>query len=129
MQTILPAAKGIALCENHNGYPDGRVDLYSVFNAIHPRTGYPYSTQRISVFAQLVNGLGEVPFFVDVRHAETEELVFTTNTYKLVFPSRSIVVQMAMRIEGCNFPLPGLYLFQLFCDNNWVCDTGLLLHE
>jgi len=117
---ILPVAKALYLCDYHIGYSDGKVDLYGLFNAIRPQTGF-------CVFAQLINGLGKVPFFVDIRLAETDELVWTTAVKELAFPSRTTAVQLALTIEGCRFERPGMYLLELFCDNTWVCDTTLLL--
>jgi hypothetical protein len=124
---IVPVAKALTLCDYHIGYADGKVDLYGLFNAIRPPQGYPHETARFCVFAQLINGLGQVPFFVDIRLAATDELVYTTETRHLQFPDRTTVVQLALTIHGCRFEQPGLYLVELFCDNTWVCDTQLHL--
>ena len=124
---ILPVAKALYLCDYHVGYSNGKVDLYGLFNAIRPPSGFPYTRGRFCVFAQLNNGLGRVPFFIDVRFAETDELVWTTEVRELTFPNRSTVVQLALTIEGCRFERPGLYILELFCDNTWVCDTPLRL--
>ena len=125
--SIVPVAKAIYLCDFHIGYSDGKVDLYGLFNAIRPQNGFPYVCGRFCVFAQLNNGLGIVPFFVDIRFADNDELVWTTETHELNFPNRNTIVQLAMTIEGCRFERPGLYILELFCDNTWVCDTQLLL--
>ena len=125
--SILPVAKALYLCDYHFGYSDGKVDLYGLFNAIRPQSGFPYTRGRFCVFAQLINGLGVVPFFIDIRFAETDELVWTSEVRELTFPNRSTVVQLALTIEGCQFERPGLYFLELFCDNTWVCDTQLLL--
>jgi hypothetical protein len=127
MGSVVPVAKALSLCDYHVGYSDGKVDLYGLFNAIRPQSGYPYTRGRFCVFAQLVNGLGPVPFFVDIRFAATDELVWTTEVRHLRFPDRTTVVQMALSIEGCRFDRAGLYVLELFCDNTWVCDTQLLL--
>ncbi len=124
---VVPAAKALYLCEYHIGYGNGKVDLYGIFNAIRPEQGYPYTRARFCIFVQLINGYGQVPFYIDIRFAETDELVHTTETRILAFPNRNTVVQVAMAIEGCRFASPGLYLLEFFCDNTWVCDTELLL--
>src|SRR5439155_22788128 len=89
MASIVPVAKALTLCDFHIGYSDGKVDLYGLFNAIRPQNGYPYTRGRFCVFAQLINGLGNVPFFVDIRFAATDELVWTTETLELSFPNRN----------------------------------------
>ena len=125
--SILPFAKALYLCDYHVGYSDGKVDLYGLFNAIRPPSGFPYAEGRFCVFAQLNNGLGRVPFFIDVRFAETDELVWTSEVRELTFPNRNTVIQVALTIEGCRFERPGLYLLELFCNNTWVCDAALVL--
>jgi hypothetical protein len=125
---IIPVAKALYLCDYHIGYSHGKVDLYGLFNAIRPQNGYPFTQGRFCVFAQLTGGLGDIPFFVDIRFAPDDELVRTTEPRQLNFPDRATVVQMALMIEGCRFERPGLYLVELFCDNTWVCDTPVLLH-
>jgi hypothetical protein len=124
---VVPAAKAMFLCDYHIGYSNGKVDLYGLFNAILPEHGYPYNRGRFCIFAQLINGLGSDPFFIDVRFAETDELIYTTETRSIQFPDRNTIIQIAMGIEGCQFQSPGMYLLELFCDNKWVCDTQLLL--
>ena len=124
---VIPFAKSLYLCDYHVGYGDGKVDLYGIFNAIHAEDGFPYAHGRFCVFAQLVNGLGQVPFYIDIRFAESETLVHTTETRTLTFPDRMSVVQLALTIEGCRFQSPGLYILELFCDNTWVCDAPVLL--
>jgi hypothetical protein len=124
---IVPVARAIYLCDYHFGYSNGKIDLYGLFNAIRPQGGYPYTRSRFCFFAQLTNDLGRVPFFVDIRFAATDELVWMTETRELNFPDRHSIVQLALLIEGCRFERAGLYGLELFCDNTWVCDTQLLL--
>jgi hypothetical protein len=127
--TILPVAKALYLCDYEVGYSDGKVDLYGLFNAIRPQTAFPYTCGQFCVFAQLVNGLGRMPFLIDIRFAQTDELVWTTELRELVFPNRNTVVQLALTIEGCPFGRHGLYLLELFCNNTWVCDAQLQLRQ
>lgn len=125
---IIPVAKSLYLCDYHVRYND-KVDLYGLFNSIRAANGFPHVCPRFCVFTQLNNGLGDVQFYLDVRHAATDELVRTTNTRELTFPNRRVLVQLALTIEGCRFNYPGLYVVSLFCDNSWVCDTEVLLHD
>jgi hypothetical protein len=126
MASVLPVAKAIYLCDYQVGYENAKVDLYGLFNAIRPKS-YPHMQGSFCVFAQLINGLGTIPFFIDIREARTDQLTHTTLTHHLTFPSRNTVVQMALRVKQCLFSQPGMYLVELYCDNTWVCDTTLLL--
>ena len=122
---VNPVAKSIILCDYHVGYQDSKVDLYGIFNAMRPANGYPYREAKFCLFSQLINGMDRVPFFVDIRRADTDGLIFTTETRELLFPNRFAMIQLALTIEGCVFPDRGLYKIELFCDNCWVCDTEL----
>ena len=125
--SINPVARALTLCDYHMGYSDGKVDLFGVFDAIRPEQGFPHAHPQFCVFAQLVNGLGEVSFFVDIRSTTDDELIWTTATRRLTFPNRTTLIKLALTIEGCRFDHPGLYLVQLFCNNTWVCDTQVRL--
>lgn len=124
---IVPVAKGIYLCDYAIGYENSKGDLYGLFNAIRP-SNYPHTQGRFCVFAQLINGLGRIPFFIDIRDAARHQLIHTTQTNHLLFPDRNTVVQLAVTIEQCPFPESGVYLVELYCDNTWISDTSLLLH-
>src|SRR3954453_20484624 len=103
MAAVVPVPKAITLCDHHVGYTDGKVDLYGVFNAIRPRAGFPYTRSRFCVFVQLTDGSGKVPFFVDIRFAATDELVWTAEVKHLSFRDRTTIVQLALPLEGCRF--------------------------
>ena len=64
-----------------------------IFNSIRPGK-YPHVQTQFVIFAQLISGLGAVPFYLDVRVAATGQLVNTTNTHLLNFPHRDRVVQL-----------------------------------
>ena len=64
---VVPVAKAMYLCDYQIGYDNGKVDLYGLFNAIRPANGYPYTCSRFCIFAQLTDGQGRIPFFIDVR--------------------------------------------------------------
>jgi hypothetical protein len=79
------------------------------------------------VFAQLSNGHGKIPFYIDIRMAMGNQLVYTSNVHQAQFPNRTITIQLAYTVAGCNFPQAGLYLVELYCNNQWVADTTLML--
>jgi hypothetical protein len=114
------------LCDGSIGFANQKTDLIGLFNSIRPRR-YPHVQRQFVVFAQMIGGLGQVPFYLDVRFAAADELVHTTSAQTLHFPDRQRVVQMAYTIQGCRFAQPGRYLVELFCDGQWVADTALQL--
>ncbi|HXW16427.1 MAG TPA: hypothetical protein VEN79_18100 [Terriglobia bacterium] len=97
-----------------------------LFNSIHAAS-YPHVQQRFVVFARLLQGLGQVSFYVDIRFAPTQQLTHTSSTHMLVFPDRDTIVEMALTLNAVRFPQRGIYLVELFCEAQWVADTRVLV--
>jgi hypothetical protein len=123
---IVPVAKSLYLCDGTIGFPGGKTDLMGLFNSI-TAASFPHAARDFVVFAQLSDGLGHVPFYIDIRFAPTGQLIYASNVHQAHFPNRDLTVQLAYTVPRCQFPLPGLYLIELFCNNQWVSDTTLLL--
>lgn len=113
------------LCRHYIGYENRTVDLYGILNALQPEAGYPLVKTQLCAFTQLVNGLGRVAVHVDTRSASTGELIYSTNPKFVEFKDRMTITQVEVFLRGYRFDRPGRYLFELFCDNIWVCDTQL----
>jgi hypothetical protein len=126
MPSINPVAKSLYLCDGYLGHPGHKTHLFGLFAAIRP-AHYPYRHVNLVVFAQLTSGLGQVPFYIDVRSMADGALVHSTVPRLLQFPHRDKLVQLACTIQGCLFPQPGRYLVELFCNGQWVADTSIEL--
>ena len=124
--SINPVAKSLYLCDGHIGYAGGKTDLVGMFSRIRPEQ-YPYVHAYFVVFAQLAAGLGQVPIYIDIRHAVNGALVRSTTVRLLHFPHRNKAVQLAFAFRDCRFPHAGVYLVELFCNGQWVADTTLEL--
>lgn len=124
---IIPSAKAIYLCEEIDE-EGGMTNIYALFNAIRP-DHYPHTQESVACFAQLLGGLGDVPFHIDITRAEDEIVIHYTPVLILHFPNRNTILQLAITIEGCIFEKPGVYLVELYCDNRWVADTTFQLLE
>ncbi len=101
--TVVPVAQALYLCDGHLGFPGGKTDLMGVFNSIHA-AGYPHTQKQFVVFARLRQGLGQVPFSVEIRFAPTQRLTHVSGTHTLVFPDRATVVEMALTLKGSVSP-------------------------
>ncbi|MFO0969240.1 MAG: hypothetical protein U0793_27100 [Gemmataceae bacterium] len=119
-------AQALYLCDGHIGVPNGKTDLVGLFNSIRT-VSYPHVQKQIVVFARLLQGLGQIPFYVDIRFAPTQQLVHVSSAHTLVFPDRDTVVEMALTLKGVRFPESGIYLVELFCDAQWVADARILV--
>src|SRR4029077_3660824 len=108
------------------GFANQKTDLVGIFNSIRA-PAFPHVQQHFVIFAQLIGGLGPMPFYFDVTLPQTGQLVHTTNTHVVSFPRRDKLIQLAYTMQGCSFPAPGVYLIELYCDGQWVADTSLEL--
>jgi hypothetical protein len=87
---IVPSAKAIYLCEEVD-VEGGMTNLYALFNAIRP-DAYPHAHESFVCFAQLLGGLGDVPFYIDITRAEDEILIHYTPVLTLHFPNRNTLL-------------------------------------
>jgi hypothetical protein len=127
VNVILPVVKALYLCDGHLGFTSGKTDLMGIFDSIHPQGGYPHVHASFVVFARLAQGLGKVPFRVDVRFAATGQFVAGTLVHQLLFPDRDAIVNMVVTMKGASFPQPGIFLVELLLDNQWAADTTVEL--
>ena len=127
MATIVPVARSLVLCEESDT-EGGLTNLYGVFYSLE-RVRFPHREAEFVAFAQLAGGLGQVPFYLDIRRASDDRLVHTTELQTLTFADRVQVVQVAVRLLGIVFPTTGVYTVELFCDNTWVADVAVTLLE
>ena len=124
---ILPVAKALYLCDGHLGFASRKTDLMGIFDSIRPQCGYPHIHPSFVVFARMAQGLGTIPFRVDIRHAASGQFVAGTLVHQLVFPDRDTIVNTVVTLKGVSFPQPGIYFVELLLDNQWVADTTVEL--
>jgi hypothetical protein len=105
---IVPSAKALYLCDGTIGFPGGKTDLMGLFNSIKAAS-FPHVAKDFVVFAQLTHGLGQVPFYIDIRLPATNQLLYTSNVHHAHFPNRDMTVHLAHTVPGCRFPHAGLY--------------------
>jgi hypothetical protein len=87
MASIIPVAKALYLCEETE-LEGGMMNLFALFNSIRPRQ-YPHWQLPFACFAQLMAGLGDVAFHIDIRRANDQALVHRTDIRNLHFPTDS----------------------------------------
>ena len=74
-----------------------------IFDSIRPQGGYPHIHSSFVVFARLAQGLGTIPFRVDIRLAASGQFVAGTHVKQLVFPDRDTIVNMVLTMKGVCF--------------------------
>src|SRR5438477_5258676 len=94
---LLPEVKPLLLCNDVVTDPEtGNVHIVGVFNTIRPhsRPAYPHQHPEFCVFLQLTDFEGEVPAYVDIVRADTQEIVRRSRPYRIVFPNRHHLVKV-----------------------------------
>ena len=128
MTTVLPVAKAVYLCDEVLEDPLSRkVHLLGVFNALRVpgSTPFPFHLGQLCVGAQLIGGIGEVPFHVEIVSAETEEVIYAFPQRRLQFANRHSTVFACFRIRNCLFPQSGVYIVELYSENTFIDDRAL----
>jgi hypothetical protein len=124
---ILPVFRSIYLCERHQPCPASKVNLDGVFTSLRP-TVYPFVVPEFTAFVQMAGGAGSLGFHFDIIHAATNQLVSATPARQVSFPNRIVTVLLAQRIQNCRFDRSGLYLVQMFCNNQFMGDAPVRLY-
>ncbi len=122
--TIVPVASSLYLVDGSIGYPGGKTDLIGIFNTINARV-FPYVQKHFVVYARLVQGLGPIPFYLEICDASTHKLIHVSRTNVLNFPDRDKTIELALTFQGVRFPNAGTFLVELYCSGQWVADTRL----
>jgi len=127
-----PLVRSLIVCEDIIVDPGNnkRVSLVNVLNSIRSidEPPYPLRYRELCVFVQFTacRGRGEVR--LEIRRADTEEVLFATQTWSVSFPNDPVTVHgLRFRIRNCTFPAPGLYWIQFWYDNGLLTQQPIVL--
>lgn len=127
MGTILPVAKALFTCDGHLGFAGQKSDLMGIFESITSDGGYPFVHPSFVVYSRLLQGQGTFPLRIDLSYAATGQYVGGSNVHQLVIPNRDKLMNVVVTLNDISFPQPGIYLVELFLDNQPIADTILEL--
>lgn len=123
---IDPSPRSLFLCDSFERFPNGKANLYGIFTRARADS-YPHERIQIVVFAELVGGLGNLPFTIEIVNARSGATIFRTRERVLRFKDRLEVMQLAHAIHFIRFSSPGVYFVQLWCNNRFIADARLVL--
>ena len=89
--------------------------IIGLFNSICSNR-FPFRHAELNVFVSLTDGHGEYQTGLVCSRAFDEFEVFKSSG-KVSFRSPNTVVEMNFTIRNIEFPTPGKYTFQFYCDN------------
>jgi hypothetical protein len=132
MSEVHPTVRYLIVCEDVQTDPDNprRVTLVGLISAIRSREQppFPLSYQEICVYLQVTECRGSAEGRVEIRHADSEQVVFRTRTRTIPFGDDPLeVVAVTFRIRNCLFQEPGLYWVEFWYNEQMIAQQPLLL--
>lgn len=126
-EIIVPIAKKVFVCDDLFQDPaSGRSSLLNLWDTIPiQEDAFPYCHKKISVFARLRGGSGNVPVHLEISQAATGEMIRRTPNFILPFLDRTKAYDFICSIVDLIFPTPGVYFVEMYCNNEFVDDQAI----
>jgi hypothetical protein len=126
---VQPYVRYLILCQDVVAEANGRtVSLIRLFTRIHAKAGetFPLGRRRICVYAQVSGCRGDRRFGVAIRETTTDRLIKPL-TLQLVYADDDplTIVQMKFDLRDITFPAPGVYAFELWCEDELLSEQTL----
>jgi hypothetical protein len=124
-EPIKPVAKAVYVCDDVISDPQtGKVSVLNLWDSVLVPVGgsFPYRLAKVCLFAWLRGGLGKVSTRIDIVQASTGNVIRRTNDCMIEFEARSTSVFARYKLENCVFPESGVYIIELYCQNDFVDD-------
>jgi hypothetical protein len=132
MNPVHPTVRYLIVCEDVQTDANNprRVTLVGLISAIRSleQPAFPLLFREICVFLQLTECRGPADGRIEIRHADSDQVVFRTRTRTIPFGSDPLeVVGVTFRIRNCLFQEPGLYWVQFWYNEEIIGQQPLLL--
>jgi len=79
---------------------------------------------RFTVVALLSDGEGDIPMTVCIERLDTVETIYLFS-HTFTFRDRMQEVRFVLRVENCEFPVPGIYEIRLLADDEPVANQRI----
>lgn len=132
MSQLHPSVRYLIVCEDVQTDPDTpqRVTLVGLISAIRSieQPAFPLLYKELCVFLQLTECRGPGDGRIEIRHADSDHVVFRTRTRTIPFGTDPLeVVGVTFRIRTCFFREPGLYWVQFWYNEQMIAQQPLVL--
>lgn len=124
-QPVKPVAKSVYICDDVIAEPTSRkVTVINLWDTVRvPITeSFPSSLVKLVVFVWWRDGLGKVKTRVEIVQAATQTIIKRTTVCVLEFNERNSTVYGVYRLSNCDFPEPGYYYIEVYCEDQFVDD-------
>jgi hypothetical protein len=128
MAARLPMALGLTICEDMVvETPSRDVSLVRSFTGL-PVEHFPANARPLCLFSALTDGFGTADLLLQVGHfSDAYEEIYRVQT-NLAFPDPLRIVYYVMRLARCPLPGPGIYLFTLSANGQWLAQRSLRVY-
>lgn len=131
MSELLPVVRYLILCEDVQTEPAElqRVTLVGLLSAIRSVDDPPYPLlyQELCAFLQLSGCRGIANGRIEVRHADSDRIVYRTQERAIPFSTNPLeVVGVVFRLRDCLFREPGLYWVQFWYNQAMLVQQPLV---
>jgi uncharacterized protein DUF6941 len=132
MSEVLPVVRYLILCEDVQTDPDNprRVTLVGLLSTMRSleEPPFPLLYRELCVFLQMTECRGPADGRVEIRQADSAQVVFRSRTRTIPLGSDPLeVVGFVFRIRNCLFPAPGLYWVQFWYNGEVLAQQPLVL--
>jgi hypothetical protein len=116
-----PVGLAIVVCDQIiEDKTTNKKSLVGIFNNIASQT-FPCRHPQLSVFVSLTEGHGSYQARARISNDETGKVI-TEVTGQIQFPDVNLVAELAFNFMGLEFPTPGLYSIEFYCDDSLVLE-------
>lgn len=118
-----PAPVGLAIIVCDQIIEDkltNKKSLIGIFNQI-ASSNFPCRHPHMCVFVSLTEGHGGYTARLRITH-DPQDSVVADMQGEIKFPDMNAVVELNFDLVGLQFPLPGLYSIEFFCDDTLVLE-------
>jgi hypothetical protein len=124
---VIPVAKKIFVCDDVIIDPVSRkASALNLWDTVRVRNhDFPFSLDKVCVFALFRGGLGEIPIHIEIARADSGDVLRRSAELILEFRDRTKRYDARVMLEGIVFPCPGTYIVELYCNHVFVDDQPI----
>jgi hypothetical protein len=116
-----PSGLAIVVCDQIiEDKATSKKSLIGIFNNIASGT-FPCRHPQLSVFVSLTEGRGNYDARLRIINEETTTAVTEVNG-QIQLPEVATVAELAFNFIGLEFPAPGLYSIEFYCDDSLILE-------
>ncbi|MCG3147091.1 MAG: hypothetical protein PCFJNLEI_00528 [Verrucomicrobiae bacterium] len=116
-----PSGLAIVVCDQIiEDKATSKKSLIGIFNNIASPT-FPCRHPQLSVFVSLTEGRGTYQARARIVNEETQESVTEVNG-QIQLPDVNMVAELVFNFIGLEFPAPGLYSIEFYCDDALILE-------